>query len=257
VATRKRKENQALYRKNGGFSSEDLMDLRKMFAHFDTDGSGDLAKKELITLLEQLMPKYAKDPDERPTLIKLIDEVDENGDGGLDFQEFVRLVRQAHDFETMARLSKESKAMTDTGFELHEVQGFRDVFTKTSNGSRELHFNGIKDIMMRVCPMGSKQTEDFLVICIDTVKGAKHGEATGHHHHHSHHGPRRISLSDIEDKDLFFDFPDFLRLMKQVIDSNFASVQERFGLGPHAVHHQSAIRSRKSLALRRQATRAH
>jgi len=214
VALVKRREARRLFQKNGGFSADDLSELRKLFTHFDLDGSGDIARKELINLLEQLMPSYANDPHERPTLIRLIEEVDENGDGGLEFHEFVRLVRRLHDFETLARLGKETKVIDDTGFALHEVQGFREVFMTKSCGLRELSFPDVRAIMQRICPMGTKQTEELVIICAEILKS-------------------EIPDSGLEEgqKHLLLDFPDFLRLMKKVMDNNFAQVRERFGFG--------------------------
>jgi Ca2+-binding EF-hand superfamily protein len=211
VVMRNRKEMRALYVKNGGFSNEDLETLKKNFAHFDTDGSGDICKKELTNLIEKLMPKYAYDPDLRPTLIKLMQEVDENGDDQLDFEEFVRLVRRVHDFETMARVSKEAMVVEETGFSAHEVQGFRDIFVKQACGLRELPFGEVKAIMSGICPMGAKHTEEFQVILRQIVKCP-------------------LGREDQPDKDLNVDFPDFIRLMRQIINSNFGQVQGRFGL---------------------------
>lgn len=201
VALRSRKDARALFQKNGGFSNDDLKELKAMFENYDTDHSGDVAKDELIVLLEQMLPQYAHDPDKRPTLLKLINEVDENGDGTLDFQDFVRLVRRVFDFEIMAKLAKESKAVEDTGFVSSEVQGFREVFIKQSEGEKVLDFEGTKQLMQGVCPMGAKLTDALREIFQEVVGGDSFA----------------------------LDFPDFLRLMKKVIDGDFAHVQERYG----------------------------
>jgi len=197
----------------GGFSSDDLEELKQMFARFDTDGSGDIAKKELIYLFEELMPQYAHDVNERQILIKLISEVDVNNDGSLDFNEFVRLVRRAHDFEVQSRISKEAQAAEDTGFSAGEVQGFRHIFVEQAAGGRELDCDGVKSIMEGICPMGAYNSDKLMLMfrqCVRTQKQAGF-------------------QSNSSFEPVALDFPDFLRLMKQVIDTNFGNVREKFG----------------------------
>jgi len=217
VALRHRRTARRLFQENGGFSSDELEELRAMFTEFDTDGSGDIARHELIHLFEQLMPKYANDAHERQILIKLINEVDVNNDGTLDFDEFVRLVRRAHDFEAQSRISKETLAVEATHFSVGEVQGFRDIFVGQAGGERELDEDGLKIIMEGICPMGANNTQKLMVMfkqCLRSQADSK-------------------SKSSVASKsavvDLKVDFPDFLRLMKQVIDTNFGNVREKFG----------------------------
>jgi len=140
-----------------------------------------------------------------------------NNDGSLDFDEFVRLVRRAHDFEAQSRISKETLAVEATHFSVGEVQGFRDIFVGQAGGERELDEDGLKIIMEGICPMGANNTQKLMVMfkqCLRSQADSK-------------------SKSSVASKsavvDLKVDFPDFLRLMKQVIDTNFGNVREKFG----------------------------
>lgn len=207
VAMRKRKEMRALFRENGGFSQDDLQELKNVFNHFDSDGSGDIAKKELVRLIAHLMPDYALDPARNKFIISLITDGDEDGSGSLDFHEFARLVRQIHDFSTMERIYKESKAIEKTGFDTSEVQSFRDIFMSQGEGAKDLPFADVRTILQGICPMGAKQTEELAERCRKVLKVAP----------------------DAAEERLTLDFPDFLRLMREVIDTNFAQIRKKFG----------------------------
>ena len=59
--------------------------LRTAFDMFDVDKSGKIDKSELIQLLQGEDTANHISPD---LLLKYIEEVDENGDGEIDFEEF-------------------------------------------------------------------------------------------------------------------------------------------------------------------------
>ena len=61
---------------------------------FDKDKSGKIDKQELITLLqgEDMANIVSHD-----TLMKYIEEVDENGDGEIDFEEFQEMMEKCKD----------------------------------------------------------------------------------------------------------------------------------------------------------------
>ena len=66
--------------------------LKTAFQMFDTDGSGRIDQNELHQLLagEEFREMYTQDQ-----LLAAINEVDENGDGEIDFDEFLAMMRTA------------------------------------------------------------------------------------------------------------------------------------------------------------------
>lgn len=64
--------------------------LKTAFKMFDKDGSGKIDSSELLTLLagEEFRDVYSQQQ-----LDQAIAEVDENGDGEIDFQEFMQMMR--------------------------------------------------------------------------------------------------------------------------------------------------------------------
>ncbi|XP_078508020.1 troponin C, skeletal muscle isoform X1 [Lissotriton helveticus] len=71
-------------------SEEMIAEFKAAFDMFDTDGGGDISTKELGTVMRML----GQTPD-KEELDAIIEEVDEDGSGTIDFEEFlVMMVRQ-------------------------------------------------------------------------------------------------------------------------------------------------------------------
>ncbi|POM67583.1 Ubiquitin-conjugating enzyme E2 [Phytophthora palmivora] len=69
------------------FSLEELEQMKQQFSDFDTSGDGSIAASELIVLMESMGITTTLDE-----VQELIDKVDENRSGELEYPEFVRLV---------------------------------------------------------------------------------------------------------------------------------------------------------------------
>nr|DBA27807.1 TPA: hypothetical protein GDO54_008264 [Pyxicephalus adspersus] len=71
-------------------SEEMIAEFKAAFDMFDTDGGGDISTKELGTVMRMLGQNPTKEE-----LDAIIEEVDEDGSGTIDFEEFlVMMVRQ-------------------------------------------------------------------------------------------------------------------------------------------------------------------
>ncbi|KAG9473758.1 troponin C, skeletal muscle isoform X1 [Eleutherodactylus coqui] len=71
-------------------SEEMIAEFKAAFDMFDTDGGGDISTKELGTVMRMLGQTPTKEE-----LDAIIEEVDEDGSGTIDFEEFlVMMVRQ-------------------------------------------------------------------------------------------------------------------------------------------------------------------
>ncbi|ETI53069.1 hypothetical protein F443_03941 [Phytophthora nicotianae P1569] len=69
------------------FSLEELEQMKQQFSDFDTSGDGSIAASELIVLMESMGITTTLEE-----VQELIDKVDENRSGELEYPEFVRLV---------------------------------------------------------------------------------------------------------------------------------------------------------------------
>lgn len=115
-------------------TEEQIAEFKEAFQIFDKDGSGNITTKELGTVMRSL----GQNPSEEE-LKKMIDEVDYNRDGTVDFKEFLGL---------MARQMKECEAVDEL------IEAFK-VFDRDGNGvitSHELRY-----VMMNA---GEKLTQE-------------------------------------------------------------------------------------------------
>lgn len=206
VGTAFKKEQRDIFRENGGFSEAEVARMRKTFDEFDTDKSGSIGVSELGALIRTMFPVMTRNV--RPKLDMLMKEV--AATGNLNFADFVLTMRQFYDIQTQERLDKEAQLVAETGFTPHEVQGFRELFQKSDeNWDQELSLIEVKHMIENVCPLGDRNMEELVTIYKEVRKEqeAKNKKMNGH-----------------EDN---VDFPEFLLLMRKLLDRNFANIQDR------------------------------
>ncbi|KAJ8258458.1 hypothetical protein COCON_G00174700 [Conger conger] len=97
-------------------SEEMIAEFKAAFDMFDTDGGGDISTKELGTVMRML----GQNPT-REELDAIIEEVDEDGSGTIDFEEFLVM---------MVQQLKEDQA----GKSEEELSEFFRVFDKNGDG---------------------------------------------------------------------------------------------------------------------------
>lgn len=115
-------------------SEEQIAELREAFSLFDKDGDGDISTKELGTVMRSL----GQNPSDEE-LEDMVREVDVDGNGTIDFDEFLQM---------MSRKMKE----TDTEEEIKEA--FK-IFDKDSNGF--ISPSELKNVMNH---LGEKLTDE-------------------------------------------------------------------------------------------------
>mmetsp|Transcript_87200 Transcript_87200/g.241823 ORF Transcript_87200/g.241823 Transcript_87200/m.241823 type:complete len:171 (+) Transcript_87200:68-580(+) len=87
-AAEKRKVSKSeVSRRHPNLSEEDLKEFREIFDLVDTDGGGSIGTEELARLMDTLGIRTT--PEE---LKLMVSEIDENGNGEIDFEEFVQVM---------------------------------------------------------------------------------------------------------------------------------------------------------------------
>jgi Ca2+-binding EF-hand superfamily protein len=190
------------FRSNGGFTAEEVAELKDSFNTYDQDMSGEIDGSETIRLFESEFPSISNDPFRRPQLLQLLRDADEDGNGSLNFPDFLRIMRQLRDMQDQMRLSKELDAVNSTKFTPPEVQEFRELFVAAGHGLKELDFNMVRELLKGIVPMGAKNIQELRQKFIKMA--AKQCGVVG-------------------DVDLL-DFPEFLWLMRELIATNFAGM---------------------------------
>merc|ERR550514_1060253 len=191
----------AEFNKRAGFSEEEVDFYRETFSQYDKDGGGELTLKELFPLLAEL-GKEPKSVIQRDKLTELLAEIDEDGSGEIDFSEFLQLMRRFLDESDAAQLLKEKEMVKRTRFDPEEVAQWRDIFIKFDDDK-----SGAFD----------HQEGKMLLQAV----GINLNERTMH--------DRYLAIFNEvdEDGDGNMDFPEFLLIMRKLIDIDFGGIASR------------------------------
>lgn len=116
-----------LQRVRSFFKSRQVDTLRAIFDRFDKDRSNTLSVAEVSLLLEELdiLPRSRREQEE---LGQLIQSVDEDGNGVLDFVEFQELVNRIEEKFASMRYEEEVECALARGFDEVQVSEFRAMF---------------------------------------------------------------------------------------------------------------------------------
>jgi len=115
-------------------SQEQIAEFKEAFSLFDKDGDGTITTKELGTVMRSL----GQNPTEAE-LTDMIAEVDQNGNGQIDFNEFLTMM---------------SRKMQENDTEEEIVEAFK-VFDKDGNG-----YISAAELRHVMCNLGEKLTDD-------------------------------------------------------------------------------------------------
>lgn len=129
-------------------SNEEVEEMKEVFACFDKDSSGAVTTAELALVLKSLNKHYSDEE-----LHRIIGRFDRNGDGEIDFDEFMQMMK---------------KHESGTKEEVDELRQAFAVFDKDGDGkisAKEL------DLVMRALgePI-DRQTIDLMIESVDTDK---------------------------------------------------------------------------------------
>eukprot|EP00091_Calanus_sinicus_P004855 TRINITY_DN15225_c0_g1_i1.p1 TRINITY_DN15225_c0_g1~~TRINITY_DN15225_c0_g1_i1.p1 ORF type:complete len:151 (-),score=60.35 TRINITY_DN15225_c0_g1_i1:59-511(-) len=81
-------------------TSLELAEFRQAFDEFDKDGSGEISTKELLDVMRAMGDNPTEDE-----LLKLVMEIDADGNGIIEFDEFVTMMKmKAHEVDDEADL---------------------------------------------------------------------------------------------------------------------------------------------------------
>jgi len=123
-----------------GYSEEQLAEYKEAFSLFDKNGDGAISAAELGKIMESLGIKPSK-----TELEDMIHEIDTDGNGTIDFNEFVTL---------MAR-------QTTTGDKDGEIMEAFKLFDK--NGDGKISSEELKEVMVNLGEkMGDKEISEMI-----------------------------------------------------------------------------------------------
>merc|ERR1739848_421226 len=151
--------------------------------------------------VEKEFPNSAKDGGIRPQFVQLLNDADEDHNGDFDFLDFLRLMRLIRDLQEQFRIQKELTAVDQTRFSGQEVEEFRELFEVAGGeNTQEINYEQLKDLVQRIAVLSPKTSDQLRAIF--TEMAAQQDSTDG--------------TADM------LDFPEFLLLMRQLVDVNFA-----------------------------------
>lgn len=191
------------FRESGCFTKIQVERYRLAFEAFDKDKSGDISYPELVHTLETLFDDVLGDPTLRPALVRIVREADENSKGSYDFKRFLIIMRKLQDVADISRAKKEHLVISQSDFDAREIEVFRELFCAACfvDGSR-ISMIELKNLIAPICPLGDRNAEQFRTV-LSSITGREERENS------------------------LIDFPDFIMLMRRLLDSNFAGIIER------------------------------
>jgi len=194
-----------VFKRNGGWTDAEVEEFKQVFAQYNIYGDGQITNKELMRLVEDMIPDMARDKSQRPKLLDLMRQVDHDGSGSLDFFDFLKLMQLFRLHQEKERVLKEQVAIKDTGFAAAEVAEFRELFLIGDDGSGELSFQEFKAMINGITPLGDALTAELEKIFYEVTDLA-------------------LGVNGSADE---ADFPEFLWLMKELLTRNFAGIKEK------------------------------
>eukprot|EP00457_Paulinella_chromatophora_P017174 gb/GEZN01018159.1/.p1 GENE.gb/GEZN01018159.1/~~gb/GEZN01018159.1/.p1 ORF type:complete len:169 (+),score=39.04 gb/GEZN01018159.1/:29-535(+) len=133
------------------YTREELEELKQAFNFFDHDHDSAISGKELQTVLKKVLGQTYTDAQ----IKKIISKFDANGDGEIDFGEFVTMMKSHEHSAAAASRDKNSMA------ELKEAFA---VFDK--NGDGDISWKELQTVMSA---LGENVDEDTLKLMIQSV----------------------------------------------------------------------------------------
>jgi len=206
-------------RRHHGFDDEEVQRFRMQFNGFDADRSGILHDRQLSNLIEELYPDVRSNRETHKKAKTLLETGDSDGDGMINFDDFLRMMRVVEEEALRDALATELRTIAACGYSKSEVKEFRKVFRMVDrDATGDVSFSELERMLSKLMPLGTKATQSLMsqLMSLDT------------------------------DKDRSLDFPEFLRMMRKLQDENWNQINQ------HAAEvaeeeEEAAVEAKKSM----------
>jgi len=202
-------------RRKCDFDDKQIEVYREIFDSYDTDRSENIEPKELIKVLSDLNMQ-PRSRSEQQSLVALMadcrQKAGEEDESKITFWVFLRLMRTLEDDQSRESLAVERRAAEAAKFSREEVREFRDIF-----------YFWIDDLIGK--GDGSGCVPGIRALTLEGL--AKMLKSLGL----TFTAEDRSTLNNLvlecdHNKNRAVDFPDFLVLMRKLLDVNFAGIKE-------------------------------
>jgi Ca2+-binding EF-hand superfamily protein len=182
---------------HAGFVPSEVEMLRDVFDSYDEEDEGVLNAAAMRRLVAELIPE-ANDPVGRSKVLAIIEEFTPAGKAGLDFRGFLHLMRACHDLRDEQDIVRESEIVTRCEFSPEEVEGLRQLFSSNINCFGEVTLENLTKVFQRITQVTEREERELALLLREA--NPQHRECVR--------------------------FPDFLNLMRTVIQQNVLGVND-------------------------------
>lgn len=197
------KERRVECRRNGGWSAEELKWLRTEFDRYIPPGRAYVANKDLIRLLQDILPQMSRDPLFRPELRGILRQVEVESTGKLGFSKYLTFLQLCRSAKEKSVARRQQAAVEEVGFNQIELQELRDLFLDVAARPTCITFEEVWKLINSTTPLGHNLTVELQQIFNEQL----------------------MKRSDVhEPPEQALDFADFLRFMRRLMDMNFAKL---------------------------------
>merc|ERR1712217_1020782 len=209
-------------RKKAGFTDQRIDELKEVYNRYDKDKSGEIDTMELLGILKEFgwEPKSRQEQTELMSKLNVararareagIKNVGKDDSSGLEFWTFVQLSRMLETEHEHAEEDRMNKLMAQLKFSQKEVDDFRSVYVDRKKEEAE--------------EKGLDEDNQLAGLTVDAVRRLVKGLGV------SITGENKTKLADKLkslgcDEEGVLDFFGFLDLMRWLMDTNFAGVNE-------------------------------
>jgi len=186
-------------RANAGFSLAEKAWLQEVFDEYDANKGGTIDRAELMQLIKEYFPDATKSKEAQEDVRKALEEVDQDGNGELDFSEFLLLTRKCDDARDSRDMQLEAEVARECGFTTEEVDGFRQIFSANVDMRGEVDLATLANILGRVVELSENDLRDLSSLVCEV-----------------HPQGREVAR-----------FPQFLRLIKRLTEANYAHLNDQ------------------------------
>jgi Ca2+-binding EF-hand superfamily protein len=228
-----RKVRVAESRKRAGFSPSEVTRFRKLFDFYDKDHSDTIDAKEVVQVLTQMGFKMGT-KEERNKMMEQLDQardsakhvgvvdVGEMGSGPVNFWVFIQLLRVLYNRDDKRVLDRETAAAEQSRFSPQEVEEFREVFLSWWAHEKTFEEEPTEEELLDLAA-----EPDLKEISKDGMRRLL--KSMGVRLTEKDRGELENHVMEFGDSHHKVDFAAFLRIMRWMLDANFADINKVVG----------------------------
>lgn len=204
--------------RNAGFVLSEVTRLRGIFQKYDANDSGKLDDVELRALIHDLMPEAMLSYEGNREMQRVLSNLPPSADApvtatrsrrpsdttarvpsSLDFFQFLTLMRRYYDLRDEKDITREADSVLECGLPAEEVEAFREIFLLHVDSSGEMDMSTLLAMITKLTEVKEKHEIELEALVKEL-------------------SPEKRPVSR---------FPQFLRLMKRVMDGNWLGISEK------------------------------